>query len=48
MNKNFGTQIINLDVGENCYLEYIPDQIIPFNNSKYYQVSDVKVHDSAT
>ena len=48
MNKNFGTQIINLDVGENCYLEYIPDQIIPFKNSKYYQVSDVKVHDSAT
>ena len=48
MNKNFGTQIINLDVGENCYLEYIPDQIIPFKNSKYYQVSNVKVHDSAT
>jgi urease accessory protein len=48
MNKNFGTQLINLDVGENCYLEYIPDQIIPFKNSKYYQVSNVKVHDSAT
>jgi urease accessory protein len=48
MNKNFGTQIINLDVAENCYLEYIPDQIIPFRNSKYYQVSNIKVHDKAT
>ncbi len=48
MNKNFGTQIINLDVDDNCYLEYIPDQIIPFKNSKYYQVSNIKVHDSAT
>jgi urease accessory protein len=48
MNKNFGTQIINLDVSDNCYLEYIPDQIIPFKNSKYYQVSNIKVHDSAT
>jgi urease accessory protein len=48
MNKNFGTQIINLDIDENCYLEYIPDQIIPFRNSKYYQVSNIKVHDTAT
>ncbi len=48
MNKNFGTQIINLDVDDNCYLEYIPDQIIPFKNSKYYQVSNIKVHDRAT
>ncbi len=48
MNKNFGTQIINLDVDDNCYLEYVPDQIIPFKNSKYYQVSNIKVHDGAT
>ncbi len=48
MNKNFGTQIINLDVDDNCYLEYVPDQIIPFKNSKYYQVSSIKVHDGAT
>jgi urease accessory protein len=48
MDKNFGTQIINLDVDDDCYLEYIPDQIIPFKNSKYYQVSNIKVHDRAT
>ncbi|MDQ2685596.1 MAG: urease accessory protein UreD [Thermoproteota archaeon] len=48
MNRNFGTQIINLDVDKNCYLEYIPDQIIPFRDSRFYQVSNIKVHDEAT
>ncbi len=48
MNKNFGTQIINLDVDKNCYLEYIPDQIIPYRDSRFYQVSNIKVHEEAT
>lgn len=48
MNKNFGTQIINLDVDKNCYLEYIPDQIIPYRDSRFYQVSNIKVHDEST
>jgi len=48
MNKNFGTQIINLNVNENCYLEFIPDQLIPFKDSRYYQVTNIKVHNSAT
>jgi len=48
MNKNFGSQIINLNVDKDCYLEYIPDQIIPFRDSRFYQVSNIKVHDEAT
>jgi urease accessory protein len=48
MNKNFGTQIINLNVGKNCYLEFIPDQLIPFKDSRYYQTTNIKIHDSAT
>jgi urease accessory protein len=48
MNKNFGTQIINLNVNKGCYLEFIPDQLIPFKDSRYYQVSNIKVHESAT
>ncbi len=48
MNKNFGTQIINLDVDKNCYLEYIPDQIIPFRDSRFFQVSNIRVHDKGT
>ncbi len=48
MNNNFGTQIINLNVDKDCYLEYIPDQIIPFKNSRFYQVSTIKVHETST
>lgn len=48
MNKNFGTQIINLEVDKNCYLEYIPDQIIPFRDSRFYQITNIKVHDEGT
>lgn len=48
MNKNFGTQIINLNVDENCYLEYIPDQIIPFKDSRFYQISNIRVHETGT
>ena len=48
MNKNFGTQIINLDVDKNCYLEYIPDQIIPYRDSRFYQLSNIRVHDEGT
>lgn len=48
MNKNFGTQIINLNVYDGCYLEYIPDQVIPFRDSRFYQISNIKVHENAT
>ena len=48
MEENFGTQIINIKLGEGSYLEYIPDQIIPFRNSRFYQEVELTVHDSAT
>jgi urease accessory protein len=48
MEKNYATQIVNIDVGEDCYFEYIPDQIIPYINSRFYQIANIKVHDSAT
>jgi urease accessory protein len=48
MNKNFGTQIINLEVDKDCYLEYIPDQIIPFRDSRFYQITNIRVHDEGT
>jgi urease accessory protein len=37
MNSNYATQLININVDKNCYLEFIPDQIIPYKNSRYYQ-----------
>jgi urease accessory protein len=48
MEKNYGTQIVNIKVGEGSCLEYIPDQIIPFCNSRFYQEVELSVHDSAT
>ncbi len=48
MDSNFASQITNITVDDNCYLEYIPDQIIPYHNSRYYQKVNLNVHDNAT
>jgi len=48
MNSNFASQILNITVDENCYLEYIPDQIIPHKNSRYYQKVNLNIHNNST
>jgi len=48
MRANFASQIVNITVDENCYLEYIPDQIIPYKNSRYYQKVNLSVHNNST
>lgn len=48
MEKNYATQIVNIDVGEDCYFEYIPDQVIPYRDSRFYQEANLCVHDNAT
>ena len=48
MNSNFASQIVNITVNENCYLEYIPDQIIPYKNSRYYQKVNLRIHNNST
>jgi urease accessory protein len=48
MEKNYATQIVNIDVGEGCYFEYIPDQVIPYRDSRFYQEANLHVHDDAT
>ena len=48
MERNFATQIINIDLGPGAYFEFIPDQIIPYRNSRFYQTLRMRVHDSAT
>ena len=48
MNSNFASQIVNITVDEDCYLEYIPDQIIPYKNSRYYQKVNLNVHENST
>ena len=48
MNSNFATQMINLKVGKDCYLEFLPEQLIPYKSSRYYQKTTFTVDDSAT
>ena len=48
MDKNFATQILNISLDSNCYLEYIPDQIIPYRDSRFYQSVNLHVPDDAT
>ena len=48
MDKNFATQILNISLDSNCYLEYIPDQIIPYRDSRFYQSVNLQVPDDAT
>ena len=48
MDKNYASQTVNIKVDEGGFLEYIPDQIIPFRNSRFYQEVNLNVHDNAT
>src|SRR5215207_3539976 len=48
MEGNYATQVINIDVGEDCYFEYIPDQVIPYRDSRFYQEANLHVHDNST
>jgi len=48
MNSNNATQMVNITLEENSYLEFIPDQIIPYQDSRFYQRMNLNVHDSAT
>jgi urease accessory protein len=48
MENNYGTHMVNIKVDEGGYLEYIPDQIIPFHKSRFYQDVELKVHEKAT
>jgi len=41
MNSDFATQVVNVSLREGSYLEYLPDQTIPYRNSRYYQEVNV-------
>ncbi len=48
MNSGDASQIINVTLHENSYLEFIPDQIIPHKDSRFYQKVLLNVHNDAT
>ena len=48
MNASNAIQVVNVSLDDGAYLEFIPDQIIPYKNSRFYQKINFKVHDNAT
>src|ERR687885_167906 len=48
MEKNYATQIVNITVDDGCYFEFVPDQIIPYRDSRFYQKVNLSIHDNAT
>ena len=48
MESNYATHMVTLDLKENSYLEFIPEQIIPYKNSRFYQKTNLNIDDSST
>lgn len=48
MNSNYATQMVNLSVDDGCYLEFVPDQLIPYRNARFYQCVKMQVHENGT
>lgn len=48
MNADYATQTVNLNLEDGSYLEYLPDQIIPYRSSRYYQEVNVSMRPSSS
>ena len=48
MESNYATHMVTLNLKNNSYLEFIPEQIIPYNNSRFYQKTNLNIDDSST
>ncbi|WP_245647137.1 urease accessory protein UreD [Microtetraspora niveoalba] len=48
MEQDYATQLVRLTAGPDSYLEYLPDAVIPFADSRYYQRVEVVADPSAT
>ena len=48
MNSGDAAQRINMTLGPGAYLEFVPDQIIPYGGSRFFQNTRIILDDSAT
>jgi len=48
MDANYAAQTQNIMLGENAYLEYLPDPVIPHAHARFITATHVSVHASAT
>ncbi|ABK77084.1 urease accessory protein [Cenarchaeum symbiosum A] len=47
MNSNCAIHKMDISAGKGCYLEYIPDQVIPYAKSRYFQEVRLAIDDDA-
>ena len=48
MDANYAAQTQNIVLGENAYLEYLPESVIPHVHARFITTTDVCAHPSAT
>ena len=48
MERNYATQLVHLTAGEGSFLEYVPDPVIPFRDSRFASRTLLSVHPGAT
>jgi urease accessory protein len=48
MERNFATQLVNIEMGADAVLEYLPEPIIPFRDSRFYGRTVLTVAPSAS
>lgn len=48
MEQNYATQLVNLHASAGSFLEYLPDPLIPFRNSRYFSRVNLTVDSTAT
>ena len=48
MNSNYATHLVTINLKNNSYLEFIPEQIIPYSDSRFYQKTQLNIDESST
>ncbi|HEY0970261.1 MAG TPA: urease accessory protein UreD [Gemmatimonadales bacterium] len=48
MEQNYATHLVHLRAGEQSVLEFLPDPIIPYRDSRYYARTELTAHPAAT
>jgi len=47
MRQGYAGQYTSINLGRNVYLEYVPDQIIPYSSSRYHQEVTINIRDDS-
>jgi urease accessory protein len=48
MESGYATSLVQLDIAEGAYVEYLPDPLIPYVDARFYQRTAVRLHPDAT